>query len=487
MSTIVRNGRVVTASEDFVGDLRIENGVIVEIGVGLPADGAEVIDARGLLVVPGGVDIHTHLDMPFFATFSSDDFETGHIAAAAGGTTTHIDFALQVKGESLGQTLNRWSAKAQGKAVIDYSFHAAITDLSEEVMAEIPKVIAQGFTSFKLFMAYKGAFQVDDETLFRVLELAGEHGGLTMVHAENGDVIDVLQKRFVRAGKTDPKYHALSRPPEIEGEATNRAIALAEIAKAPLYVVHVTCEQAVRAIEAARERGSAVFGETCQQYFFLSYEDLCRPGFEGAKFVCSPPFREKRHQEVLWDAVTRNILQVVSSDHAPFHYKAQKELGKGDFTKIPNGCPTIEDRCDLVYTGGVHEGRFDLHRFVALTATEPAKRFGLFPKKGTIAVGSDADLVLRDPKTTRTIAQRTQFMKTDYNPFEGRKVFGVPKLVMRRGEVLFRDRRYVGDAKGKGQLVRRARLDRKGVAEPLRNETAAVDSRSESHSGVTSG
>ncbi|HEY7834506.1 MAG TPA: dihydropyrimidinase, partial [Ktedonobacterales bacterium] len=381
MRTLIEGGTVVTASDTFPADVLIEDEQIAAVGHGFSAD--TTIDATGQYVIPGGIDVHTHLDMPFGGTVASDDFFTGHRAAAFGGTTMHLDFAIQPKGATLRETLDMWHAKADGKAVVDYGFHLAITDLPDSVMAEIPHAIEWGVTSLKLFMAYKGALMIDDATLFRAMEQAAKHDMLIMVHAENGDAIDILVKQTLEAGHTEPKYHALTRPPELEAEATERAIRLAEVTGAPLYIVHVTNAGAADAIKYARARGSRVWGETCVQYLFFTKDDLARPGFEGAKWVCSPPFREKSDQEALWRAVANDNLQVISTDHCDFWYEggkdgrpAGKELGKGDFSKIPNGCPGIEDRMMVLYSEGVRAGHFDLNRWVELCCTNPAKLFG---------------------------------------------------------------------------------------------------------------
>ncbi len=464
MSILIKHGTIVTAAEKYTGDVFVEGERIAKIGVDLADRADETIDARGLCVIPGGIDVHTHLDMPFGGTKSSDDFETGHVAALHGGTTTHIDFCLQGKGQSLRQSLDGWHAKAEGKATMDYGFHLAITDLTDAVRKEIPSVVERGVTSLKLFMAYKGVLQVDDLTMFRVLCATAETGQLVMVHAENGDAIWELQQRALARRETAPKHHALTRPPELEGEATTRAIRLATVAGAPLFVVHLTCEEALLPVKAAREKGLPIFAETCTQYLFFTWEDLARPGFEGAKFVMSPPLRTPRDQEVLWGALARNDLQSISTDHCPFNYKGQKELGKDDFTKIPNGCPGIEDRMMMLWDAGVRGGRLTDMRFVEITATNPAKIFGLYPRKGTIAVGSDADIVLWDPKAERTISAKTHHMRVDYNLYEGRRVVGSPRAVILRGEVKVRDDRFVG-AKNKGQFLPRAvaRLDKAGA------------------------
>ncbi|HZG66422.1 MAG TPA: dihydropyrimidinase [Herpetosiphonaceae bacterium] len=426
------------------------------------------IDATGKYVIPGGIDVHTHLDMPFGGTVSSDDFFTGHRAAAFGGTTTHIDFAIQPKGATLRETLDQWMARAEGKAAIDYGFHLAITDLPDSIMEEIPRCVEWGVTSLKLFMAYKGALMVDDATLFRAMEQAAKHGLLICVHAENGDAIDILVEQALAAGNTEPKYHALTRPPELEAEATNRAIRLAEVAGAPLYVVHLTNAGALEAVRLARARGKPIYAETCVQYFFFTKDDLARPGFEGAKWVCSPPYREKSDQEALWQGVATNELQVISTDHCPFFFEggvdgrpAGKELGKDSFAKIPNGCPGIEDRLMVLYTEGVRGGRFSINRWVELCCTNPAKLFGMYPKKGVIAPGADADIVVWDPEATHTIRAETQHQRTDYNLYEGKEVTGVPSMVLSRGRVLVRDGRWEGE-QGAGRMVKRKQfmLDR---------------------------
>jgi dihydropyrimidinase len=462
MRTLIRGGTVVTASDTYQADVLIEDEKIASIGHGFTADAT--IDATGKYVIPGGIDVHTHLDMPFGGTVASDDFFTGHRAAAFGGTTTHVDFAIQPQGATLRETLDIWHAKARGKAAIDYGFHLAITDLPDSILDEIAQAPSWGVTSLKLFMAYKGALMVDDATLFRAMEQAAAHGLLIMVHAENGDAIDILVKQALAAGHTEPKYHALTRPAELEAEATNRAIRLAEVAGAPLYVVHVTNAGAVEAIRLARLRSNLIHGETCFQYFFFTKDDLARPGFEGAKWVCSPPFREPADQETLWQAVATNDLQVISTDHCDFWYEGGtdgrpggKELGKGDFSKIPNGVPGIEDRMMVLYTHGVRGGRFSLNRWVELCCTNPAKLFGIYPQKGVVAPGSDADLVVWDPEATHTISAKTHHQRTDYNLYEGMKVTGMPSVVLLRGRVLVQDGQWKGEA-GAGKFLHRQRF-----------------------------
>jgi len=426
------------------------------IGESLDVDADRVLDAAGKYVLPGCVDPHTHLDMPFGGTVTIDDVTSGQTAAAFGGTTCHVDFVIQPPGSSFAAALDDWRSKAEGKQVIDMGYHMAVTDLREggslEELAGLPE---QGVTSYKLFMAYKGALMVDDETLFRTMEVAAETGALVMVHAENGDAIDVLVKQALAAGNTAPHFHALTRPPETEGEATNRAIQLARVAGAPLYVVHVSCKEAVDPIARAREAGWDVWGETCTQYFFIDYTYLERPDFEGAKYVYTPPPRPIENQEVLWHAVRSDILSAVSTDHCAFRWDTQKSMGRDDFSKIPNGGPGLENRLHMIHEFGVRAGRISLNRMVELLSTNPAKLFGLYPRKGTIAPGSDADVVVFDPEKQHLITAANQHSKTDYNLYEGTEVTGSPETVLVRGTVVVDD----GELKvepGFGQYVERA-------------------------------
>jgi dihydropyrimidinase len=462
MGTLFKNGTVINAGDSFQADVLVEGEKVVLIGQTIPGQGHQVVDAKGKYLMPGGIDVHTHLELPFGGTVSSDDFCTGHAAAAFGGTTTHLDFVIQPKGGSLHDGLADWHRKADPKAQIDYGFHLAITDLRPEVMKEIPSLVADGVTSLKLFMAYKGVFQVDDATLFRAMMTAAEHGMLIMVHAENGDVVADLIDKYLKEGKTDPVYHAYSRPPAVEGEATGRAVALAGIAGCPLYVVHMTCEESVEQLRMGRARGLPVMGETCVQYLFLTVDDLKKPNYEGAKFVCSPPIRTEKDQQVLWNALRDRTLQVVSTDHCPFWFEggvkgriAGKELGKGNFAKIPNGLPVIEDRMKIMWHYGVNEEHFDANRFVEITATNPAKIFGLYPRKGTIAVGSDADIVVWDPKKRETVSAKTHHMNVDYNLFEGRKINGGPETVFLRGQKIVDGEQWLGHM-GQGQFLKRS-------------------------------
>lgn len=455
MAKLIKNGTIVTATDHYQGDILIEDGIITGIGLNLTREGAEVVDATGKYVFPGGIDPHTHLDMPFGGTVTADDFETGTIAAAFGGTTTVIDFCLTNKGKPLSQSVQTWHQKAEGKAVIDYSFHLMIAEINDEVLAELPSMIHdEGITSLKVFMAYKNVFQADDGTLFRTLLEAKKHGALVMVHAENGDVIEYLIKEALEAGQTDPIYHALTRPSLIEGEATGRAAKLTALANSQLYVVHVTCEEAVQQITEARNRGVDIWGETCPQYLMLDQSYLEKPDFEGAKYVWSPPLRPKFHQDVLWNALKTGQLQTVGSDQCSFNFNGQKDLGLGDFSKIPNGGPCIEDRFSILFSEGVGKGRITLNQFVDIVSTRSAKLFGLFPKKGTIAVGGDADIVIFDPNAKRTISAETHHMNVDYNPFEGIEITGEPVTVLSRGAYVIRDKQFVGEA-GNGQFIKR--------------------------------
>ncbi|HEX6179290.1 MAG TPA: dihydropyrimidinase [Thermoanaerobaculia bacterium] len=454
MKTIIRNGRIVTAVDDYRADILIDGETIAMIGRTIDVQADRVIDAKGRLVIPGGIDPHTHMDLPFGGTSSSDDFKTGTIAAAHGGTTTIIDFAVQYKGQALNQALDAWFAKAEGRTSIDYAFHLICTDLPDDRLPQIKSLIDQGVTSFKLFMAYPGVFLVDDGTIFKAMTVAGENGGLICMHAENGVVIDVLVKQALAQGHTAPKYHALTRPTRAEAEGVHRAIAIADMAKSPVYIVHLSSSDALEEVTRARDMGVPAYAETCPQYLFLDYSVYEQKGFEGAKWVMTPPIREKWNQEKLWRGLQYNDLQVVSTDHCPFCFKEQKELGKDDFSKIPNGGPGVEHRLSLVYNGGVASGRINVNRFVEIVSTNPAKIFGLFPKKGTIAVGSDADIVIFDPEEEMTISAKTHHMNVDYSCYEGMKVRGVTKTVLSRGELVIEDGKYVGAA-GRGKFVKR--------------------------------
>jgi dihydropyrimidinase len=454
--TIIANGRVVTATDTFASDVAISGGKVAAIGEKLPRENvARVIDAANKYVIPGGIDVHTHLDMPFGGTTSSDDFETGTRAAAFGGTTTLIDFAIQYKGQTLRTAFEGWMKKASGKAVCDYAFHCIITDLADAQLEEMNALVREGVTSFKLFMAYPGVFMLDDGSIFKALRRTAKNGGLVCMHAENGNAIDVIVQQALAEGKKAPKYHALTRPTTAEAEATARAIALAEMAGAPVYIVHLSCNDALEKVREARDRGLPVYAETCPQYLYLSIEKFDVPDFEGAKYVFTPPLREKWHQEKLWNGLKRDHLQVVSTDHCPFCFKEQKELGRDDFTKIPNGGPGVEHRLSLIYSGGVAGGRFSVNRFVELVSTTPAKLFGLYPRKGTIAVGSDADLVIFDHTRKHTISAKTHHMRVDYSMFEGIEVTGMPSTVLSRGKVVIEDNKFVGRT-GAGEFVRRS-------------------------------
>ena len=440
MSLLISNGRIITATDDYVADVFCEDGTVSAIGRNLPShrfQADRTIDAVGKYVVPGGIDVHTHLDMPF------------------GGTTSLVDFAIQYRGQTMRHALDDWMARAAGKAVIDYAFHMILTELPDAGLDDMDRMVAaEGVTSFKLFMAYPGVFMVDDATIFKALRRTGANGGLVCMHAENGGVIDVLVQEALRKGQTAPKYHALTRPARAEGEATGRAIALAELARVPIYIVHLSSADALEKVRQARDMGLPAYAETCPQYLFLSYDNYEEPGFDGAKYVMSPPLREKWHQDVLWRGLARNDLQVISTDHCPFCMSEQKVLGKDDFTKIPNGAPGIETRLTLVHNGGVRGGRISLNRFVELCSTTPAKMFGLFPRKGTIAVGSDADLVVFDPDADRTLSAKTLHMRVDYNPYEGTQVKGAPSIVISNGSVIVEDGRFVGK-KGAGRFLKR--------------------------------
>jgi dihydropyrimidinase len=457
MSLLIEGGRIVDGAQDFVGDVLIEGETITALGESIEADADRRIDATGLYVIPGAIDPHTHMEMPFGGTVSCDDFSSGTIAAAFGGTTTIVDFCLQAPRQTIPDALATWHEKIERcRPVVDVGFHLAVTDLTQpNALEDLAGVVEAGVTSYKLFMAYKGAIMVDDETLFRSMKVAAETGALVMVHAENGDVIDVLVKDALKDGKTEPRYHAETRPMLTEAEATARAAYLARIARSRLYVVHVSCEDAIRPIAQARDAGWQTTGETCTQYLFIDETFLGRPGFEGAKYVFTPPPRPREQQEHLWDALAHDVLSVVSSDHAPFNWRTQKTLGRDDFSKIPNGAPGVEDRLFMLHHFGVQAGKISLNRFVELVATNPAKSFGLYPRKGTLRVGSDADVVVWDPERRVTLSAQTHHSNIDYNLYEGTEVVGGPRHVLVRGQMIVDDGRLTAEA-GAGQFVKRA-------------------------------
>ncbi|WP_034271695.1 dihydropyrimidinase [Actinospica robiniae] len=460
MRTLIKNGLVVTAADEMTADVLIEGEKIVALAAaGTPtaeswhANAEKIFDASGLYVIPGGVDGHTHMQMPFGGTEAADTFETGTKAAAWGGTTTIVDFAIQSVGASLREGLDAWHAKAEGVCSIDYGFHMIISDVDEPVLKEMDVLVGEGVSSFKMFMAYPGVFYSDDGKILRAMQRAARNSGLIMMHAENGIAIDVLVEQALAAGRTDPRYHGEVRRALLEAEATHRAIQLARIAGAPLYVVHVSAAEAVGELGRARALGLDVFGETCPQYLFLSTEDLARPDFEGAKYVCSTPLRPAEHQSVLWRALRTDDLSVVSTDHCPFCFAEQKELGRGDFSKIPNGLPGVENRMDLLHQAVV-DGHISRRRWIELACTTPARMFGLYPRKGAIAPGADADVVLYDPKAPYTISAKTHHMNVDYSAYEGRQVAGRPRTVLSRGEAVIEEGRYVGRP-GHGRFLER--------------------------------
>jgi dihydropyrimidinase len=460
MRSLITNGTIVTADGSYVADVLIDGEAIALIGRDLATGGViadETIDAAGRYVIPGGIDAHTHMELPFGGTFAKDTFFSGSRAAAFGGTTTIVDFAVQPKGGTLHEGLDVWMAKAEGNTVIDYGFHMIMSDVNDASLAEMDQLVAEGVPDFKLFTAYPGVFLSDDGAIFRAMLQTAKNGGLIMMHAENGPAIDIVAANEIAAGHTDPYYHGVARYPIFEGEATNRVIRLAEAAGVPVYIVHMSARDALDELRRARDRGAKAFGETCPQYLFLSLEDMGN-GFEGAKYVCSPPLRPADHAEELWIGLVKDDLQLVGTDHCPFDFHGQKELGRGDFRKIPNGLPAVEDRVDLVHDGGVVGGRFSKERWVEVVSTAPAKMFGMYPKKGAIAVGSDADIVIYDPNAKRTISAATHHMDVDYSLYEGRIVQGRADIVLSRGSVVVRDGEFVGNA-GHGQYLKRAPAD----------------------------
>jgi dihydropyrimidinase len=457
MRTLITNGTVVNAGGSVGADVFVDGEAIAAIGRRLAGQVGQVdrtIYATGKYVIPGAIDVHTHMELPFGGTFAKDTFETGTIAAAFGGTTTIIDFAVQSRGKSLREGLDAWHAKAEGNCAIDYGFHMIMSDVTEATLTEMDQLVAEGVPDFKLFTAYPGVFLSDDGAIFRAMQRSATNGGLIMMHAENGPAIDVVAAQYVEEGKTDPYYHGVVRYPIFEGEATNRVIRLAEAAGVPVYIVHLSARDALTEVRAARDRGAMTFAETCPQYLFLSLDDLGN-GFEGAKYVCSPPLRPADHQEDLWTGLVKDDLQVVSTDHCPFDFEGQKDLGRGDFRKVPNGLPGVEDRVDLLHDGGVVGGRLTKERWVEIIAAAPARMFGLAGRKGVVAPGADADLVVYDPAKRRTISAKTHHMAVDYSCYEGREVTGATELVLSRGKVIIEGGAYKG-TKGDGRFLKRS-------------------------------
>ncbi|MDO0924945.1 dihydropyrimidinase [Streptomyces sp. TG1A-8] len=448
--TVIRGGLVVTASDEIHADVLVEDGRIAALAAsGTPAAGAftadRVVDATGKYVIPGGVDAHTHMEMPFGGTRAADTFETGTRAAAWGGTTTIVDFAVQSAGRTLREGLDAWHAKAEGNCAIDYAFHMIVSDVNAETLKEMDLLVEEGVTSFKQFMAYPGVFYSDDGQILRAMQRAAGNGGLIMMHAENGIAIDVLVEQALARGESAPRHHGEVRKALLEAEATHRAIRLAQVAGAPLYVVHVSAAEAVAELTRARDEGLHVFGETCPQYLFLSADNLAEPGFEGAKYVCSTPLRPREHQAALWRGLRTDDLQVVSTDHCPFCFAGQKELGRGDFSRIPNGVPGVENRMDLLHQAVV-DGHISRRRWIEIACAAPARMFGLYPKKGTIAPGADADVVIYDPHAEQVMSAGTHHMNVDYSAYEGKRVTGRVETVLSRGETVVDRRRYTGRA-----------------------------------------
>ena len=456
MSVLIKNGRIITADADYIADIFIEGESIVAIGKNLPNIADEVVDATGKLVMPGGIDPHVHLDMPFMGTFSSDNYETGTRAALYGGTTMVIDFILQKQGNSLQSALEEWSGRANGNAVGDYSFHMAVTDFNENTKKEIQTMIEkEGITSFKTFMAYKGALMIDDRQMIGLMEEVKKHGGLINVHATNGDMIDYLVQKHRDEGKLSPLYHYLSQPEITEAEASERFVDMASYTGCPGYIVHLTCEGAMNAVRNATKRNQKVFVETCIQYLLLD-ASLYEQNFEGAKWVMSPPLREKKDQATLWAGINQGLVQVVATDHCPFMLE-QKLMGKNDFSKIPNGHPAIENRMELLFSEGVAKNKITLNKYVEVTSTNVAKIFGMFPKKGTISIGSDADIVIMDPSEQHTLSAKTHHMNVDYSGYEGWNITGKVKTVLLRGKVAIDNNKCFVE-KGYGKFIKRNKV-----------------------------
>ena len=454
MKILIKNSKIINADKSFFADVLIEGEKIIAVEHTINADVDFIIDASKKYLIPGGIDVHTHLDMPYGEIKSRDDFETGTVAAAFGGTTTIIDFAVQDKGNSLQNALNAWMEKAKNKATIDYGFHMIITDVNKSVLSELEEIVQSGVTSFKLFTAYPGRLMLSDADIFQVMQESRKLNALILMHAENGYVIDLLVKQTIQQGKTEPIYHALTRPPQLEAEAVYRTIMLASVASVPVYLVHISSADAVDVISFSKKHYKNIFAETCPHYLLLNEALLQKPNFEGAKYVLSPPLRKIHDQEKLWQAISDKTIDTVATDHCPFNFSDDKKIGLNNFTKIPNGGPGIENRIQLLYNAGVITGRISLERWVEVVSTNPAKIFGIYPQKGTIAVGSDADLVIWNPDLEHTISASTHHMNVDYNMYEGYRIVGNAEVVISRGEIIIKDNKFYGKA-GRGKFLKR--------------------------------
>ena len=455
MSLLIRNGEIVTSETRYRADILVEGEKITRIGKDLegPPD-AEVIDAKGKYVFPGFIDPHVHIHLPFMGTHAKDTYESASKAALVGGTTTLIEMCCPARGDDLLESFETWLGKAEGKSACDFTFHMGVSRYDDKAESQLKEIVARGIASFKVFLAYKGAFGVTDDELYNTLRLAKKLGVITTAHCENPDLVSSLQQKLLAEGKTDPKWHYWSRPPQVEAEGVHHLMTFAELLDAHVYIVHTSCKEALNEAVAAKLRGGKVWVETLIQYLVTDMTFCELPGFEGAKYVMSPPLRHKDNQPVFWHALQQGLVSTLATDHAPFDYAGQKEMGKDDFTKIPNGIPSLEDRVTLLYTHGVREGRLDLHRFVDVASTAAAKLFGMYPDKGTVAVGADADLVVFDPEAKGVISAKTHQMNIDYSAFEGWKIQGRPDVVTMRGKVSVRDGKFVGEL-GHGKLVKR--------------------------------
>jgi len=459
MATIIKGGTIITAVDEYRADILVEGEKIVQIAKKIePKKGDSVIDAGGLEIFPGCIDVHTHLDMPFMGTMTADDFESGSIAAACGGTTAFVDFAMPDAKKGLLEGLKTWHRKADGKTAIDYGFHMCMTGFNEKISAEIPQLVKEGVTSFKCFLAYKGSLMIDDGQFIGVLNMAKKHGALVSIHAENGEMLDYLIKKLPAEGKTAPKYHEVAHPAEAEGEATHRGIVLADMVGIPLYIVHMSCDESLQEIKIAKAEGKVVFAETCPQYLLLSNKYYHRPGFEGAKWVMSPPLRDESNNDIIWDAIRDGFVQTIATDHCSFNMKGQKDAGRESFAKIPNGAPGIGERVNLIYTYGVNGGRISKNKFAEVMSTNPAKLFGMYPHKGSIAVGSDADFTIIDPHKDGKITLKNAHYKCDYCSYEGAALHGMCVMTVSRGKLIAEGGKFKGTL-SHGKFLKRKKFD----------------------------